>query len=49
MKPRKAREPASSPERLTETGKKGSVELTERELKKVSGGGSGEELPKETR
>ena len=35
----KKRKPAASPDKLVKTGKKGSVELTEEEMKKISGGG----------
>jgi bacteriocin-like protein len=38
-KPSKPGKPGSSPDKLVKTGKKASIELTEDELKKVSGGG----------
>jgi bacteriocin-like protein len=37
-KPSKPGKPGSSPDKLVKTGKKVSIELTEDELKKVSGG-----------
>jgi hypothetical protein len=37
-KPSKPRKPAASPDELVKVGKKGSIELTEQELKKASGG-----------
>ncbi|HXP78095.1 MAG TPA: bacteriocin [Stellaceae bacterium] len=35
----KKSKPASSPDKLVKTGKKGGVELSEDEMKKISGGG----------